>query len=44
MEETRKAFTILTVKLTGKRTLGRPRHRGEENINFKYTCQYEKLG
>ena len=39
MEETRSAFNILTDKLTGKRSLGRPRHRWEENfiIDLKET-------
>ena len=32
MEEDRSAFKILTGKPTGKRPLGRPRHRWEENI------------
>ena len=32
MEEGRSAFKILTGKLTGKRLLGRPRCRWEENV------------
>ena len=32
MEESRSTFTILTGKLTGRRPLGRPRRRWEENI------------
>ena len=32
MEEGRTAFKILTGKPTGKRPLGRPRHRWEDNI------------
>ena len=36
-EESRSAFKILTGILAGKRPLGRPRHRWEDNIrmNFK---------
>ena len=34
MEEGRRAFKILTVKLTGKRPLGRPRRRWEDNIRM----------
>ena len=30
-EEVRNAFKILTGKPTGKRSLGRPRHRWEDN-------------
>ena len=32
MEEGRSSFKILTGKPTGKRPLGRPRHRWEDNI------------
>ena len=32
MEKGRSAFKILTVKPTGKRPLGRPRRRWEDNI------------
>ena len=32
MEEDRSVFKILTGKPTGKRPLGRPRHRWEDNI------------
>ena len=34
MEEVRSAFKILTVKPTGKRPLGRPRRRWEDNIRM----------
>ena len=34
MEEGRIAFKILTGKLTGKRPLGRPRRRWEDNIRM----------
>ena len=34
MEEGRSAFTMLTGKLTGKRPLGRPRRRWEDNIKM----------
>ena len=34
MEERRSAFKILTGKLTGKRPLGRPRRRWEDNIRM----------
>ena len=34
MEEGRSAFKILTGKPTGKRPLGRPRHRWESNIRM----------
>ena len=34
MEEGRRAFKILTGKPTGKRPLGRPRHRWEDNIRM----------
>ena len=34
MEEGRSAFKILTGKLTGKRPLGRPRRRWEDNIRM----------
>ena len=34
MEEGRNAFKILTGKPTGKRSLGRPRHRWEDNIRM----------
>ena len=34
MEEGRSAFKILTGKLTGKRPLGRPRRRWENNIRM----------
>ena len=40
MEEGRSAFKILTGKPTGKRPLGRPRRRWEDNIrmNFEEIC------
>ena len=34
MEEGRRAFKILTGKPTGKRPLGRPRHRWEDSIRM----------
>ena len=34
MEEGRSAFKILTGKPTGKRSLGRPRRRWEDNIKM----------
>ena len=34
MEESRSAFKILTGKPTGKRPLGRPRRRWEDNIRM----------
>ena len=34
MEEGKSAFKILTGKPTGKRTLGRPRRRWEDNIRM----------
>ena len=34
MEEGRSAFKILTGKPTGKRSLGRPRRRWEDNIRM----------
>ena len=34
MEESRSAFKILTSKPTGKRPLGRPRRRWEDNIRM----------
>ena len=34
MEEGRSAFKILTSNLTGKRRLGRPRRRWEDNIRM----------
>ena len=34
MEEGRSPFKILTGKPTGKRPLGRPRHRWEDNIRM----------
>ena len=34
MEEVRSAFKILTVKPTGKISLGRPRRRWEDNIRM----------
>ena len=37
MEEGRSAFKILTGIPTGKRPLGRPRHRWEDNIRMDLT-------
>ena len=37
MEECRSAFKILTGKPTGKRPLGRPRRRWEDNIRMHLT-------
>ena len=34
MEEGRSAFKILTGKPTGNRSIGRPRHRWEDNIRM----------
>ena len=47
MEESRSALKILTGKPTGKRPLGRPRCRWEDNIridNKEIGQQYEELG
>ena len=35
MEEGRSSFKILTGKPTGKRPLGRPRRRWEDNMNLE---------
>ena len=35
IEECRSAFKILTGKPTGKRSLGRPRRRWEDNLNLE---------
>ena len=35
-EKDRSVFKILTGKPTGKRSLGRPRHRGEDNIRIDF--------
>jgi hypothetical protein len=40
MEEGRSAFNILTGKPTGKRPLGRPRRRSEDNIRM----DFEEIG
>ena len=40
MEESRSAFKILTGKPTGKRPLGRPRRRWEDNIRL----DFEEIG
>ena len=37
MEEGRSAFGILTDKTTGKRPLGRPRSKWEDNIRIYFT-------
>ena len=47
MEERRSAFKILTRKRTGKRPLGKPRRKWEDNIRTdlkinRYQC--EKMG
>ena len=46
MEEGRSAFKILTVSLTGKILLGRPRFRWEYNFrkDVKKKYQYDVLG
>jgi hypothetical protein len=47
MEEGRSAFKILAGKPTGKRPLGRPRHRWEDNIRVdlkRNRYQYEEMG
>ena len=46
MEEGRSAFKILTGKPTGKRPLGRPRRRWEDNIrmDLEKMCQCGELG
>ena len=36
MENGRSAFKILTGKPTGKRSLGRPRHKWEDNIRMDF--------
>ena len=45
MEEGRGALKILTGKPTGKRPLGRPKRRWEDNIrmDLRNRCQYEDL-
>ena len=44
MEEGRSAFKILTGKPTGKRPLGRPRCRWEENIRMDLTIDLKEIG
>ena len=46
MEECRSAFKILTGKRTGKRPLGRPGRRWEDNIrmDFKEICFNTRIG
>ena len=47
MEEGRSAFKILTVKPTGKRSLGRPMRIWEDNIRmdlYRNRYQYKELG
>ena len=46
MEEGRSAFKILTGKPTGKRPLGRPRRRWEENIrmNLEEIWEMRRIG
>ena len=36
MEESRSAFRVLTGNPTGKRPLGRPRHRWKDNIKMDF--------
>ena len=36
MEEDRSAFNILTGKPTGKRPLGRPKHRWKDNVRMYF--------
>ena len=47
MEESRSAFKMLTGTPPGKRRLGRPIRRWDDNIRIdlkKNSCQYEELG
>ena len=47
MEEGRSAFKILTGTPTIKRSLGRPRHKCEDNITMDFKqnkYQYDELG
>ena len=46
MEEGRSAFKMLTGKPTGKRPLGRPRRRWEDNIrmDLEEICIYTGIG
>ena len=41
MEEGRSSFKVLTDKLTGKRSLGRPRWRWEGNIRMDIRDRYQ---
>ena len=41
-EEGRSAFKILTGTPTGKRLLGRPRHRWEDNIRMDLETEFNK--
>ena len=43
MKEGSSAFKILTGKPTGKRYLGRPRRRWEQNIRMDLKYQYEEI-
>ena len=40
MEKIRSAFKVLRGKPTGKRSLGRPRRRWEDNIKWTYFFNY----
>ena len=44
MEEGRSAFKILTGNLTGKRSLGSPRRRWEDNIGIDLEEIYMNVG
>ena len=46
MEEARTAFKVLTCAPIGKRPLGKPRRKWEDNIrmNLEEIDQYEELG
>ena len=44
MEEGRSTFKILTGKPTGKRSLGRPRRRWEDNIRMKRLVSLRGIG
>ena len=43
MEENWRAFKILTGKTTGKRPLGRPKFRWEDNITHKTDLKDQKM-
>ena len=44
MEESRSAFKILTGNPTGKRPLGRPRRRWEDNIRMELEVSMRGIG